>query len=79
MNSADAVQRHGSVWLTVLLLTTFVSGTDDFVIAGVLPAIAADLAVSEAAAGQLVTVFSITYALAAPVLAVATSRLPRKA
>nr|WP_246268732.1 MFS transporter [Nonomuraea typhae] len=34
--------------------------------------------VTEAAAGQLVTVFSITYAVAAPIMAVATARLPRK-
>lgn len=47
-------------------------------IAGVLPEIADDLSVSEAAAGQLVTAFSVTYALAAPPLAVATARLPRK-
>lgn len=60
------------------MLVTFVIGTDDFIIAGVLPQIAQDQGVSEAAAGQLVTVFSLTYALAAPVLAVATARLPRK-
>lgn len=65
-------------WLWGLLLATFAIGTDDFIIAGVLPEIAADLEVSEAAAGQLVTVFSITYAVAAPVLAVATARLPRR-
>ncbi len=61
-----------------LLLAAFVIGTDDFVIAGVLPEIAAEQGVGEAAAGQLVTVFSITYALAAPVIAVATARWPRK-
>lgn len=64
-------------WLVSLMLVTFAIGTDDFVIAGILPDIADDPAVSEAAAGQLVTVFSITYALAAPPLAVATARLPR--
>lgn len=68
----------GTGWLFSLMLVTFAIGTDDFVIAGVLPEIADDLDVSEAAAGQLVTVFSITYALAAPPLAVATARLPRK-
>ncbi|GAA1553309.1 MFS transporter [Brevibacterium picturae] len=65
-------------WLPSLLLTTFVIGTDDFIIAGILPEIAADFEVSEAAAGQLVTVFSLVYAAAAPVMAVATARLPRK-
>ncbi|MEU5401766.1 MFS transporter [Streptomyces sp. NPDC005963] len=70
--------QAGSGWLLCLFLTTFVIGTDDFVIAGMLPEIASDLNVSEAAAGQLVTVFSVTYAIAAPPLAVATARLPRK-
>ncbi len=55
-------------WLLLLLLTSFAVGTDDFVIAGVLPEIADDLLVSEAVAGQLVTVFAVTYALAAPVM-----------
>lgn len=64
------VGSRGSGWLVGLLLATFVIGTDDFIIAGILPAIAGDLGVSEAAAGQLVTVFSLTYAVAAPVLAV---------
>ncbi|WP_218040014.1 MFS transporter [Streptomyces paromomycinus] len=60
-------------------MTTFVIGTDDFIIAGVLPAVSGELGVSEGTAGQLVTVFSITYAVACPVLAVATRRVPRKA
>ncbi|WP_199487537.1 MFS transporter [Actinomadura spongiicola] len=74
-----APSRRGSGWLPCLLLATFVIGTDDFVIAGVLPVIAADLRVSEAAAGQLVTGFSVTYAVAAPAMALLTARLPRKA
>ncbi|MCT2590297.1 MFS transporter [Streptomyces sp. N2-109] len=78
-DASDVVRPRGPGWLVCLLLTTFVIGTDDFVIAGLLPQIAEDLQVSEAAAGQLVTVFSVTYAVAAPVLAVLTARLPRKA
>jgi predicted MFS family arabinose efflux permease len=57
---------------------TFVVGTDHFVVAGVLPEIARDIGVSETAAGQLVSVFSVAYALAAPVLAAATARLDRR-
>src|SRR5699024_1901099 len=68
----------GRARLLGLTLVTFVFGTDDFIIAGILPEIARDQQVSEAAAGQLVTVFSITYALVAPPLAVTTARLPRK-
>lgn len=66
-------------WLLCLTLAAFAVGTDDLLIAGLLPVIAQDLDVGTAAAGQLVTVFSITYAVAAPPLAVATARLPRRA
>ncbi|MFE0172208.1 MFS transporter [Streptomyces sp. NPDC059002] len=65
-------------WLFALLAAAFVLYTDDYVIAGVLPEIARDLDVSEAQAGQLVTVFSLTVALAAPVAAVALARVSRR-
>lgn len=62
----------------VLALGTFAVGTDAFVIAGVLPAIAGSLGVSLAAAGQLVTVFSLAYALSAVPLGVLTANWPRR-
>ncbi|WP_232662158.1 MFS transporter [Pseudonocardia sp. TRM90224] len=61
-----------------LALATFAVGTDGFVIAGLLPAIAADLDVGVAAAGQLVTAFALTFAAAAPVLGAATAALDRR-
>lgn len=64
--------------ILILALGTFIIGTDDFVIAGILPVIAADLNVSVAAAGQLVTSFSLAYALGAPILGTVTSHYPRK-
>jgi len=76
--NTDKSLPRGSGWLLGLLLTTFVIGTDDFIIAGILPAISVDLDVSEAAAGQLVTVFSITYAVAAPIMAMLMARVPSK-
>jgi MFS transporter, DHA1 family, inner membrane transport protein len=63
----------------VLAIGTFAVGTDAFVIAGVLPSIASSLNVGLAAAGQLVTVFSLAYALTAPVLGVLTAGWPRRA
>ncbi|PWV85353.1 Predicted arabinose efflux permease, MFS family [Prauserella marina] len=77
----DTTQRSAGRfpgWLLCLLIATFAVGTDDFVIAGVLPRIANDLDVGEASAGQLVSVFSIVYAVSAPVLATLTARLPRR-
>ncbi|MEY8565724.1 MFS transporter [Corynebacteriaceae bacterium 7-707] len=64
-------------WLLALLFTALVFYTDDYVIAGVLPDLAADLGVSEAQAGQLVTVFSLTVAVSAPVAAVTLTRVRR--
>ncbi|MFW5418865.1 MFS transporter [Nocardiopsis sp. CNT-189] len=66
------------VWLFVLLAAGFVLYTDDYVIAGILPELARDLGVAEAQAGQLITVFSLTVAVAAPVAAVVFARVPRR-
>lgn len=66
------------VWLLALTLTMFVFSTDDYMLAGVLPVISASLGVSEATAGQLVTVFALTFALAAPVSAFLTGNWYRK-
>jgi len=74
----SSVPRGVPVWLLALFFASFAIGTDDFVIAGVLREISQDLSVSEAAAGQLVTAFSVTYAVAAPLAAVALARLPRR-
>ncbi|MGW1992765.1 MFS transporter [Embleya sp. NPDC001921] len=61
-----------------LALATFAVGTDGYVIAGLLPSIAADLGVSTPAAGQLVTVFALVLALSAPVMGALTSGLSRR-
>src|ERR1700752_4494902 len=47
-------------------------------IAGLLPALARDLNVGVLAAGHLVTAFSLTYAIGAPVMAVLTAGLERR-
>ncbi|MEQ4720352.1 MFS transporter [Nonomuraea sp. B19D2] len=64
--------------LLPLALAAFAVGTDAFVMAGLLPAIAADLEVGLPAAGQLVTVFALTLAVAAPVLSWLLSPLDRR-
>lgn len=64
--------------LIPLAAATFAVGTDGFVIAALLPSIADDLEVSIPVAGQLVTVFAVTMALAAPVLGWATSAMDRR-
>ena len=54
--------------LVVLALGTFAIGTGSFVLAGPLEGVARDLSVSVGTAGNLVTVFAITYAVSSPVL-----------
>jgi predicted MFS family arabinose efflux permease len=63
------------VWLT---LGAFAIGTEGFMIAGLLPALARDLDVGLPATGHLVTAFSLAYAIGAPVLAVLTAGLERR-
>ncbi|GAA4536290.1 MFS transporter [Amycolatopsis samaneae] len=69
---------HWRSHAAMLALGAFAVGTDAFVIAGVLPSIADSLGVGIAAAGQLVTVFSLAYAIAAPVLGVLTAGWSRR-
>jgi predicted MFS family arabinose efflux permease len=64
--------------LLPLVLGAFAIGTETFMITGVLPTIAADLQVSPAAAGGLVTTFALAYALGSPLIAVATAGVERK-
>ena len=63
--------------ILLLALGMFALGTDALVVAGVLPEIAHETMVSEGVAGQLVTAFTLTYGLGAPVLAALTSRWSR--
>ncbi|NRQ31551.1 MFS transporter [Nonomuraea sp. NN258] len=49
-----------------------------FVTAGLLSPISADLDISLSAAGQLMTIFALAYAVLSPLLAAMTARLPRK-
>ncbi len=64
--------------LTWLTLGAFAIGTEGFMIAGLLPAIAQDLNVGLPAAGHLVTTFSLAYAVGAPVIAVLTTGVERR-
>ncbi|MDG0023401.1 MFS transporter [Trinickia sp. Y13] len=65
--------------LLALALSAFAIGTTEFVIMGLLPDVARDLSVSIPSAGLLVSGYALGVAAGAPVLAVLTSRMPRKA
>ncbi|MEK3789300.1 MFS transporter [Paenibacillus sp. FSL K6-1230] len=62
----------------VLALVSFLVGTSEYIISGILDQIAQTLGVSVAAAGQLITVFSLTYAIGTPVLMAVTAKLDRR-
>lgn len=57
-----------AAWLITGAFTLFIVGTDVFVISPLLPAIAAEFAVTPAVAGWLVTVMSIMYACGSPLM-----------
>ncbi|MEU7488522.1 MFS transporter [Streptomyces sp. NPDC042319] len=64
------------VW--VLAAGTFLMGTTEFVIAGLLPEMAGDLGVSVSHAGLLITAFAIGMIIGGPTMAMATLRLPQR-
>ena len=69
---------HSRVVLTSFVLLVFCTGTAEYLVAGVLPQLAADLAVSIAAAGQTITAYALGVAVGGPLVTFATARLPRK-
>ncbi|WP_326584662.1 MFS transporter [Streptomyces sp. NBC_00481] len=74
--------RDGSSKLPFVVLVlaagTFLMGTTEFVVAGLLPEIADDLNVSTSQAGLLITAFAVGMIVGAPTMAIATLRLPRR-
>lgn len=65
----------GVFWLA---LAAFAIGTEAFVIAGLLPIVSADLQISVAATGQLVTAYALAYALGSPILTVVFNNFDRR-
>jgi predicted MFS family arabinose efflux permease len=64
--------------LLVLALGMFAMGTDNFVVAGILPDVAASMGTSVSLAGQMVTIYALSFALLAPVVAAFAAAWPRK-
>jgi MFS transporter, DHA1 family, putative efflux transporter len=62
----------------MLAVVSFLVGTSEFIIAGILDKVAKDIGVSVSAAGQLITVFSLAYAFGTPVLMAVTARMERR-
>jgi DHA1 family inner membrane transport protein len=63
----------------LLAVGAFLMCTSEFMIAGLLPQMAADLGVRPSQVGLLITAFAIGMIVGAPVMAIATLRLPKRA
>ncbi|MRG88119.1 MFS transporter [Salinibacillus xinjiangensis] len=61
-----------------LMVISFVIGMVELIISGILDLIAEDLGVSLAQAGYLITIFSFIFAVASPILLIATAKIERK-
>ncbi|REK75580.1 MFS transporter [Paenibacillus paeoniae] len=66
-------------WTIYLLaFISFLAGTSEYIIAGILDKISATHHISVASAGQLITVFSVSFGIGTPLLIALTSRMDRK-
>jgi MFS transporter, DHA1 family, chloramphenicol resistance protein len=78
--SPRASAARGRLPLAVHLLafSLFAMGSAEFLVAGVLPAIAHDLRITLPSAGAMISTFAAGVVIGGPLLAVATLRLPRR-
>jgi MFS transporter, DHA1 family, inner membrane transport protein len=84
MNQSQVLQGKATakerfpISLFSLTAGAFAIGMTEFVIMGILPNVAVDLHVSISTAGQLITSYALGVAIGAPILAIATYKLPQK-
>ncbi|MFE6687043.1 MFS transporter [Streptomyces sp. NPDC057743] len=76
--AARPTGRSGGLRVLVLAFGVFAVGTDEFVLAGLLPRLGSSMDISIATAGQVVTAFGLTCALLTPVLATLTTGWRRR-
>lgn len=74
----DAPASRSGLSIAILAVAAFVIVTTEYLIVGLLPALARDLRISISAAGQLVTLFAFTVMLFGPVLTALLSHVERK-
>lgn len=73
---SQAQRTHPGV--RALAVTAFAIGVAEFIVVGVLPAIAEDFGVPLARAGGLVGVYALALAVGTPIIVLALARIPRK-
>ncbi|MGE7882871.1 MFS transporter [Bacillus sp. NPDC094077] len=62
----------------ILAIVSFLVGTSEYIISGILDTIADSLGITLAAAGQLITIFSLVYGIFTPILMGITSSIDRR-
>ncbi|KKB71633.1 MULTISPECIES: MFS transporter [Bacillus] len=62
----------------ILAIVSFLVGTSEYIISGILDNIAHTLGITLAAAGQLITIFSLVYAIFTPILMALTASMDRR-
>ena len=62
----------------ILTLSAFAIGTAEFVIAGVLPQVAASLRITEGQAGSLITAYALAIVIAGPILTLWLARFEKR-
>ncbi|WP_226002007.1 MFS transporter [Paenibacillus sp. BJ-4] len=68
-----------STWkVYILAIVSFLVGTSEYIISGILDQIAITMGITVSAAGQLITVFSLAYAIGTPILMAITAKWDRR-
>jgi MFS transporter, DHA1 family, chloramphenicol resistance protein len=78
VRTAQHTDKRLPLGVYVLSFSLFAMGSAEFLVAGVLPAVAADLGITLPAAGALISAFAIGVVIGGPPLAVLTLRWPRR-
>jgi len=73
-----AAKTGGGLSIAILAVAAFVIVTTEFLIVGLLPALARDMNISVATAGQLVTLFAVVVMVCGPFLTASLAHLDRK-
>lgn len=77
VSKKDSLNTKQKILAFTLTLLTFVMGTSEFVIVGLLTEVSSDLQISLATAGTLISGFAISYAIGTPILTIFVSRFPK--
>ena len=76
-NAPERISGYAKLCIALLVALGFSLGASEFIVIGIQPELAATLNIPLAQTGMFMSAFSITYAVATPVLALSTGRIPR--